>query len=226
MKRKVSLLSMLVLLCALFFMAPKVEAATNPLAGMPKKVSYVMGNASTGTGCDYFTPEYKSKVKITAKSTNTKVVKVKGYSFENEGKYFAGYETTAVGPGKAKINITVKVGGKTYKKTLAYTCYAYKNPFKTLKIGSKSYQSKFKKIGSIKLSQKQLAGKLTWKLQSGFSMTEAQAYYQKKKADGTFDFGSKKLKSGNKLPANTYLVSMKIKNKKTGVSFTTAIYTN
>lgn len=226
MKKKRSILSMLVLLCALFFAAPKAEAAANPLAKMPKKVSYVLGNAPMGMGCDFFTPEYKSKVKITAKSTNTKVVKVKGYSFDRNGKYSAGYETTPVGPGTAKVNITVKVGGKTYKKTLTYTCYAYKNPFKTLKIGSKSYQSKFKKSGSIKLSQKNLSGKLTYKLQSGFSMTEARAYYQKKKADGTFDFGSKKLKSGNKLPADVYLVSMKIKNKKTGVSFTTAIYTN
>ena len=98
-------------------------AQKNPLAQMSTKASAVLYSAPAGMGCDYFTPEYTSKVKISVKSYNTKVVTVKGYTFERNGKYSAGYETTPIAPGNTKIKVKVTVGAKSYTRTCSYTVY-------------------------------------------------------------------------------------------------------
>ena len=90
-KKKNALLMILATVVALLAMSVNVWAAQkNPLAQMSTKTSAVLYSAPAGMGCDYFTPEYTSKVKISVKSYNTKVVTVKGYTFERNGKYSAG----------------------------------------------------------------------------------------------------------------------------------------
>ena len=89
-KKKNALLIILAAVVAMLVMSVNVWAAQkNPLAQMSTKASAVLYSASAGMGCDYFTPEYTSKVKISVKSYNTKVVTVKGYTFERNGKYMA-----------------------------------------------------------------------------------------------------------------------------------------
>ena len=91
-KRKNVFITVLAVIMAVFAMSVSVCAAQkNPLSQMPKKTSTVFRSAATGMGCDFFTPEYTTKVKITAKSYNTKVVTVKTYAFTRNCKSFAGY---------------------------------------------------------------------------------------------------------------------------------------
>ena len=119
MQRKKNVLVMiLATVVAMLAMSVNVWAAQkNPLAQMSTKTSAVLYSAPAGMGCDYFTPEYTSKVKISVKSYNTKVVTVKGYTFERNGKYSAGYETTPIAPGNTKIKVKVTVGSKSYTST-------------------------------------------------------------------------------------------------------------
>lgn len=206
---------MLSILFSVTFVIHDVRAASNPLAKMPQKTE-LMEKTRRYKGCDYLTPKYKTKVVMTAKSTNTKIVKVKAYNYKSsEGKYYSGYEVYPVGPGKASIQVTAKVGGKTYKKTCACTCYKYVNPFKSLKLGAKGYQDKYEKETVFTTNQKYLSGKLLYQLKADYSITDIWVSWEKKNEDGTIDFGSKKIKNRAKLPAYTTSLSMAVKNKKT-----------
>ena len=84
MQRKKNVLVMiLATVVAMHDMSVNVWAAQkNPLAQMSTKASAVLYSAPAGMGCDYFTPEYASKVKISVKSYNTKIVTVKGYTLK------------------------------------------------------------------------------------------------------------------------------------------------
>ena len=86
MQRKKNVLVMiLATVVAMLAMSVNVWAAQkNPLAQMSTKTSAVLYSAPAGMGCDYFTPEYTSKVKISVKSYNTKVATVyKGNIIKN-----------------------------------------------------------------------------------------------------------------------------------------------
>ena len=164
-KKKNALLIILAAVVAMLVMSVNVWAVQkNPLAQMSTKASAVLYSAPAGRGCDYFTPEYTSKVKISVKSYNTKVVTVKGYTFERNGKYSAGYETTPIAPGNTKIKVKVTVGAKSYTRTCSYTVYKWENPLKIFKIGSKNYCSKLNKSGTVTVSEDSLNGKLVYKL--------------------------------------------------------------
>ena len=153
-KRKNALITALAVIVAVFAMSVSVFAAQkDPLSQMPKKTSTVFKSAATGMGCDYFTPEYTTKVKISAKSYNTKVVTVKTYVFNRNGKSSAGYETTPKGPGSTKIKVTVK-------------------------IGSKVYTAKMNKSGTAVLPKNSLKGKFTYKLNSNYKLESIYCYTQ------------------------------------------------
>lgn len=220
LKKKMSIVT---ILCAAFLLLASstvVQAAVNPLAKMPKKASGVANTAITGTGWDFMTPQYSSKVKIKVKSDNPKVATVKGYVEQDvfTKKYYAGYEIACVSPGTAKIKVTVTVNKKSYTKVCNYTVYKWENPFKTLKIGSKNYLSKFNKSGSLSLKQ-DISGKtFNFKLNSDFTFVSAN--YQ---AKGVWSDTS--LKPGkNKLPENTYKISICVKSKKNGHLYRVGIY--
>ena len=221
-KKKNALLIILAAVVAMLAMSVNVWAAQkNPLAQMSTKASAVLYSAPAGRGCDYFTPEYTSKVKISVKSYNTKVVTVKGYTFERNGKYSAGYETTPIAPGNTKIKVKVTVGAKSYTRICSYTVYKWENPLKIFKIGSKNYCSKLNKSGTVTVSEDSLNGRLVYKLKPDYTLVSMICYVKTGDKYSTV----KNIKSGKKLPQGTYGIFMQIKSKKNNKFYNVRLYT-
>ena len=221
-KKKNALLMILAAVVAMLVMSVNVWAAQkNPLAQMSTKASAVLYSAPAGMGCDYFTPEYTSKVKVSVKSYNTKVVTVKGYTFERNGKYSAGYETTPIAPGNTKIKVKVTVGSKSYTRTCSYKVYKWENPLKTFKIGSKNCCSKLNKSGTVTVSEDSLNGKLVYKLKPDYTLVSMLCYTKTGDKYSTV----KNIKSGKKLPQGTYGIFMQIKSQKNNKFYNVRLYT-
>lgn len=212
-KKKFSIVAILFAVFLLLASSTVVQAAGNPLSKMPKTAGFVLNSHISGKGCDYFTPEYSAKVQINAKSYNPNIVTVDGYTFKNRtnGKYYAGYETTAVSPGTTKIKITVTVGAKSYTKLCTYTVCSWKNPLKSLKIGSKNYFSKFNQNGSAVLNENISGKKFTFRLDSDFTPISISCYARKNGSSASTIV--KRLKSGQTLPKNAYYIWMHVKSK-------------
>ena len=123
LKKSISIIAIAVMALVLMFAPASVQAASNPLAKMPTKARGVVHKGVFWKGADYITPYYNSKVKISVKSSNTKVAKVTGESYSEinweTGKkgYAACYTVTPVSGGTAKIYVKVTVKGKTYSRT-------------------------------------------------------------------------------------------------------------
>ena len=216
-KRKNVFITVLAVIMAVFAMSVSVCAAQkDPLSQMPKKTSTVFRSAATGMGCDFFTPEYTTKVKITAKSYNTKVVTVKTYAFTRNGKSFAGYETTPKGPGSTQIKVTVKIGSKSYTRTCRYTVYKWENPLKTLKIDSKAYTAKLNRSGTAVLPKNSLNGKFTYKLSSNYKLESIYCYAKKGVVTN--------IKNGKNLPKGTNRIMMRMKSRKNNNFYNVLVY--
>lgn len=113
------------------------------------------------------------KVKVSATSSNKKVAAIhvqKGL-----------ISVIPKGPGKATVTIKVTANGKTTKKALKYNYAAYKNPFTSFKISGKDRTSQFDKFSKIKIE----AGKLSYKVNSGFKIISFTAYRWGKDNDET-----------------------------------------
>ena len=200
----------------LLFSATTVHAATNPLAEMPRKDREVINRAIFAKGGNYVTPQYPSKMKIKVSSSNPKIATVKGNVEWNDysKSYYAWYEVKPLSPGTTKIKCSVTVNKKTYTKSCTYTVYKWENPFKSLKIGSVNYQSRFKKKGFYKTNSKTISGKFSYKLNKDFSLVRAEACYY---TDPTKKYLTQyvNLKNGQKLPKNTVSIKIVAKSKKT-----------
>lgn len=227
LKKKFSYIAVAVMALVLMFAPASAQAASNPLAKMPTKASDIANKAILGIGDNFCTPEYNSKVKISVKSSNTKVATVKGnaYSYKDwqtgKRKYYAGYKITPVSGGTAKIYVKVKVSGKTYSKTCVFKSYKWQNPFTTFKIGSTNYTSKLNKTGVVR-TQKTINGKVYYKVRSGFSVKVTVGYYSNPK--NLASWKTKTIKSGQTLPKNTENITIKAKSKKNGQIYTVGIY--
>ena len=112
--------------------------------------------------------------KVTVKSSNKSVVKPLNWT-----------TLQVVKPGKAKVSITVKK--KNGKKT-NYKCtvrvYKYKNPIKTLKLGSKNIAKKYKKDNFAEA--KSSTSKLTVKPAKGWKIKTIKYRAYKENEDGSF----------------------------------------
>ena len=78
-------------------------------------------------------------------------------------------------PGKTTVTFNVKYKGKTVKAKTKVEIRKYVNPFKSLKIGSKNYASKFKENPYCTLT-KTAKGKMTIKLKSGYKIKGISTY--------------------------------------------------
>gem|GEM_PF-4201756 len=102
------------------------------------------------------------------KSSNTKVAGVKiNVNGDNYGKVLA---ITPKKAGTAKITFKLKINGTWKAYTMKIKAFKYQNPFSSIKIGNSKYTSKFNKTNSVKVSAKQLSGKLRYKLKKGYKV--------------------------------------------------------
>ena len=141
-----------------------------------------------------------------ATSSNKKVAKVKIV----KSSYYYNLVVTKKGYGKTKI--TYKCDGKTYNVVLKV--YKYKNPLKSLKIGSRQFATYFKKKPATSASKAQKVqstkGKLVVKAAKGWKAQEILVLCQ--------DTGKcKKVKSSYRIKDNECLRSITMVHKKTGV---------
>lgn len=227
MKNVLRLLCMLVLVLTMIFGGVQVSpqaAVSNPLKGMPKIKKVIIGTweelevrePTVGT---YQTPEYKTKVKIKATSSNKKIAKVISYTSEYKGKYYGVYSVRNLKgkPGTVKIKVTVRINGKTYKKTATYVFEKYRNPLKSIKINGKSYTSLFNKNALISTKQDIFSGKLAFKAKRGYKITKIIGLRNKGK--------NYTVKNNSKLKSGTRAFFIKYQNTKTKVKGTSGINT-
>jgi uncharacterized protein YjdB len=111
---------------------------------------------------------------VTWKSSNPKVATVS--KFEYQGTMYVAVAPKS--PGKTDVTFRVKHNGKTIKAKVAVTILKYVNPFKALKIGSKSIVSLFKKT-NMAHATKALKGKITYKLKKGWKLHTISCYNAK-----------------------------------------------
>ena len=167
---------------------------------------------------NYSTPVYynRENIEISAVSSNPKVMTVfSRVSGSNGGaKRNAFYQVTGIKEGTAKVNVTVKVNGKTYKKTCTYTFVKYANPFKTLKIGKKNLTSYYAKKPEPSLYGvvRRLSGKLTYSLKAGYKVEKIEYSRFVNANNGSIKMYS--IKKGQKLPKDFLALFIKLKNTK------------
>ena len=124
------------------------------------------------------------------------------------------YQVTGIKEGTAKVNVIVKVNGKTYKKTCTYTFVKYANPFKTLKIGKKNLASYYAKEPEPSLYGvvSRLSGKLTYSLKAGYKVEKIEYSRFVNANNGSIKMYS--IKKGQKLPKDFMALFIKLKNTK------------
>ena len=105
------------------------------------------------------------------KSSNPKVATLS--KFEYEGTAYVAIEPKS--PGKTTVTFNLKHNGKTIKAKVAVTVLKYVNPFKSLKIGTKSCASLFKKT-DMAHTYKTLKGRITYKLKKGWKLRTVSSY--------------------------------------------------
>lgn len=197
------------------------KADMNPLDTMPKSERNILA-APTHSGCDYITPVFSVPIQFSVKSSNPAVIKVEKYSWkpgEWQKGYCAGYMMIPQKAGSATITATLKVNGKTYKKSCKYTNYAYVCPFTELKIGKKSFINELKKHAffSTKIP---VGGKLAYKLKSGYKIKEIMATVTTgKSANGAPLISYKKIKNGSLVPKGTTSLQITVTNVKKKLDF-------
>ena len=222
-KRKFSIAIILSAILLLLISATTVHADVNPLAKMPQKDSTVINKGIWWTGATFITPYLSSDIKINVTSSNPKVATVKGngekYVYPSGSRCYAWYEVTPVSPGTTRIKATVTYNKKTYTKTCIYTVYKWENPFRSLKIGSRNYKSRFKKSGVYEVNRSTISGKFSYKLNPGFVVTDISVQYYID-PDRSFLTEFEKIKNGQKLPENTTVIYIRAKSKKNNQEYT------
>lgn len=138
---------------------------------------------------------------------NTKIATVKKF---NDKEYGDAIMIKSKKAGSTTVKFTLKKGSKSYNYTWNLKVRKYSNPFKKLKIGSKSYVSKFNNTFAPRL-QKKISGKFTYTLKSGWKIESIKKF--------TGPGKGKTVKKNQKITLNKGDgLLMWIKNTKTGVT--------
>lgn len=216
-KKKKFLFSLLMAAIMMIAMSATVFAAQkNPLAKMPTNIRTVVGQM--GGQMQFTTPQYpeKTKIEISAVSSNKNVMDVFAETENYMGRFpCAFYNVQAKKAGTARLTVTVKLNGKTYKKTCKYTFDKYVSPFTSFKIADKNLTSELKKETNLwnATGGDSINGKLIYKLKPGYKVISATCRYS-----GSSSFWHK-VKNGQKLSKGSNLI-MVVKNTKTNTVFT------
>ena len=207
--KKIVIVVMALVLVLPAFPAIDVEA-TSAKPKFPTKMTVIYYPKNKSRNYVLRTIGTNSSVISNVKSSNKKVLRGKGGNM-------LGLDLRKAG--KATVTFDALVSGKTYKYKSVVNVVKYENPFKTLKIGSKNYASKFKN-GEVnnwaESSKGTLKGKLNivpkknWKIQSINYFERAvgqQGRWKKIKKGAKINLTAKR---GNR-------VSIVMKNRKTGI---------
>lgn len=191
---------------------PNVVDREAPLDKLPTRKTVQVCARQTGQlGWDFSLPKYTEDYSITVTSSNPSVATVVVCSYKDyftyNGKpvYQKGYMLKRKGYGKTTITVNVKLGGKTYKKSCEYNYVKHKNPFSSLKIGSKNYVGYANKECEIILS-KISSGKLSYKLKQGYKIEEIRVVYKSGENQSKF----KVLKNGENVPSGTNFIEFRV----------------
>ena len=122
---------------------------------------------------------------VTVKSSKSSIVKcgrfTESVTLDDGSKVpVYGVKLTANKEGKTKVTVTYKHSGGTVTKSVTLYAYKWTNPFKTLMIGKKKFNSVFKNTNERIISP--MKGKLNIKMNSKFK--SLRVYYQAKGANG------------------------------------------
>lgn len=125
---------------------------------------------------------YDGKVSVSITPKKKKVVKSAVFNENVETSdgtvSVTGIKLTANKVGKATVTVTYTHSGGTVKRTVTLYTYKWSNPFKTLKIGSKSFKNAFKKTNERTIVP--VSGKLKIKMNSRFK--KLKVYYRAKES--------------------------------------------
>ena len=166
-----TLFSLCILTAAL---AISVSAASLPDTDDLSESWFYVYNSKEG-GMDIFMfPKNTTFSNIKVTNKNLKVT----YKTEGKGKnrrtylIFGSKKTFR----KATLSFTAKYGKKTRKYTTKVHAMKYKNPWKTLKIGTKDFTSCYNKTDSTQTLKNPISGKLTVKANTGFTVTGMEIF--------------------------------------------------
>lgn len=157
-----------------------------------------------------------SKVKL----SNSKVLKVKVEKFGDAHHYLV---LTTKKAGTSEISLDAKVNGKTHKIKCVVKVIKYKNPLKSLKIGSKNYASKFKNSESPTWSSSgtdKIKGKLNIVPNKGWKISKIVVR-------NTSTGKGKVIKNKTNIDmskAGVDVLEITVKNSKTGLKHTICIW--
>ena len=219
MKKKLSkILSLMMIFAVAFSMIiiPQTSVVKADEIGTLLEYSKSM-TLATGTYTIDFGKKFnneKDKIKVTTSDKRVAAVE----------KDFPTIELKKKGTAKIKFTVTKKNGKKkTYKMTVKV--FKYKNPFKSIKLGSEQYRSKFKKNQGFEIEKKEGKYKISVKPAKGWTVQKiVHAWYDTDK-NGELDFDKlieKKVKNNKKISVKEEsLISwltVYMYNKKTGVT--------
>lgn len=157
MKKNLKKLSLALFFSMMFvlMLATTVSAATKPwtrtLTGTAKTIykidrlkpgEYHRENLIIEASWDSENATKNDIPKITCKSSNPKVATIEQHTYSDYG--YANAYFFVKGTGTTTIKTTIKYKGKTWTYSTKLTVKKWVNPFKSIKIGSKTYTDKFK----------------------------------------------------------------------------------
>lgn len=143
--------------------AQKAEAAAAPVLHMQDEVVFLTPSAKT-IGFSQENISKKATVKITVED---KSIASGGWNEKTSMVWISGKKV-----GSTKVTLTVKQGGKTYKKSAKFKWVKYTNPIKSLTIGSKAYKTSYYDKNSAAALKTQTSKKaFTWKLKKGYKIS-------------------------------------------------------
>lgn len=206
MKNVLPVLFGLVLIVSCLIPAGTVKAGGAALVPYSKNVTVAKYENSAGYTNVYLALLDKvagSYEKVTTKSSNPKVVKI-------DNKNDTAFEVRKTG--KSKLTFTVnKANGKTKRYTMNVTVVKYKNPVKSLKVGSVNVAKKYQKAPFANCKIKAKTVRISVKPASGWTVKSIQY--------GRYDGGEYKfrnIKNNTKVTLGEWAgFSINMYNKKT-----------
>lgn len=220
MKKKISnYLIVVTVMLLLLGMTVGVSAATtsDPLEKMPAKYYAILDQPGKVIHFRSFsTPRYKTPVKISIVSSNTKVAEVEKKEF---GDAAEGYGASGViyekGPGTATVTVKVTVNKKTYTKKCICKFYRYECPFDSISIQGNDYLKNVEDTASYNNATMNGGDRINIDVGNGYRLDAIEVAY----GYSGYGYKNKFIRNGAKLPYRPNTIWVYLTNIKTQTSF-------